>query len=769
MRAILPYLLLAVLLLAAILFAQQTTRLTELLVSASIPVTLVLDVLAALLPNVLIFAVPMATLAGIVIGFSRLGSDSELVAMRAAGIGTLNMIWPVLLLGLFLTAGTLYLNLQLVPQATRVWKLATLRGALYKLDSPVEPRSFTTDIPGFVIYVRDGDKEQGRWGRVFLFSQKKDGATQLVTARNGRLDTAAERSELVLSDAVITTLPSTGGARETAYVTERLEQLRVVLETGRKALLDRLRQDQVEAEEMDWVALGAYAAAQTGARRRELYTLWHKRLTFGLTPLVFSLLGVAVGLRVRKGGRGIGVVLSILLMIAYYLIALGGEGMARAGTVSPLIGAWLATFVAMVCSLMMLLRNPRRFFTWRKVKAGNGSDNLAYPVDNEIKFKQPQSNYQLATAITSSKWTRRLGFPSLLDASVLRSLAVNFIIALVALAAIFQIFTLFELWRFIAATGTGTNTVLRYLFLLLPLITVQLLPASLLIAILASYALMARRSEAVAWWACGQSIYRLMMPGVLFAGLVGGSLWLVQEQLMPEANKRQDALRAQIRSGVARATTKLGRQWLASAETGRLYAYNYEEDNSTLQEPAIYEFDSEGVHLVQIITGKTGKWAANNSMEVEMAELVGLRGERVSREVGEKFQVERVASPEVFKPGLDKPSQLSAEDLSAYIRKIKSRGGETAPLVVALQRKYAEPFGALVMALMGIPLALSFGRRSAIAALASAIVIGLTFWAATGGFQQLGVYHLLPPAVAAWAPTIIFMAAGTYLLSRSRT
>ena len=767
--AILPYLLLSLLLLAAILFAQQATRITELLVSTRVPVTLVLDVLAALLPNVLIFAVPMATLAGIVIGFSRLGSDSELVAMRSAGIGTFKMVWPVLLLGLFLTAGTLYLNLEIAPKATRVWKLATLRAALYKLDSPVEPRSFTTDIPGFVIYVRDGDKEQGRWGRVFLFSQKKDGATQLVTARNGRLDTAAERSELVLSDAVITTLPSASGTREAAYVTERLEQLRVVLETGRKALLERLRQEQVEAEEMDWSTLGGYAASQAGTRRRELFTLWHKRLTFGLTPLIFSLLGAAVGLRVRKGGRGIGIVLSLLLMIAYYLIALGGEGMARAGTLSPLFGVWLATVVTVVCSLMLLLRNPRRFLTWKRSKAVDGSDNEISIAYYGAQLKPSQYSYRPATANVSTKWTRRLGFPSLLDASVMRSLALNFVVALISLIAIFQIFTLFELWRFIAATATGANTVIRYLFLLLPLIIVQLLPASLLIAILASYALMARRSEAIAWWACGQSIYRLMMPGILFAGLVGGSLWLVQERLMPEANKRQDALRAQIRSGVARATTTLGRQWLASTETGRLYAYDYEEEDGTLQEPAIYEFDAEGVHLAQIIKGGTGRWITPSSMEVEMAELVGLKGERVSRESGNKFQVERVASPEVFKPGIDKPSQLSAKDLSAYIKKTRSRGGETAPLIVALQRKYAEPFGALVMALIGIPLALSFGRRSAIAALSSAVVIGLVFWATTGGFQQLGVYHLLPPAVAAWSPTIIFMAAGTYLLSRART
>jgi LPS export ABC transporter permease LptG len=313
--------------------------------------------------------------------------------------------------------------------------------------------------------------------------------------------------------------------------------------------------------------------------------------------------------------------------------------------------------------------------------------------------------------------------------------------------------------------------VFNYLLFLLPLVLVQLLPASLLIAILVSYALMARRSEVIAWWACGQSVYRLLMPGILFAIMVGGMLWFVQEHLMPGANKKQDALRAQIRNGVSRATTILGRQWLAAPETGRLYAYDYQEEEGTLKDPAIYQFDAEGVHLTQVVKGQTGAWVTLSTMEVRLAESVVLNGEQVTVETGDRLEIGRVSAPEVFKPGIDKPSQLSAVELSAYIKKIKrqGRGGETAPLAVALQRKYAEPFSALVMAFIGIPLALSFGRRSAIAALAFAIVIGLVFWATIGGFQQLGIYHLLPPEVAAWAPTIIFLAAGTYLLSRTRT
>jgi lipopolysaccharide export LptBFGC system permease protein LptF len=94
---------------------------------------------------------------------------------------------------------------------------------------------------------------------------------------------------------------------------------------------------------------------------------------------------------------------------------------------------------------------------------------------------------------------------------------------------------------------------------------------------------------------------------------------------------------------------------------------------------------------------------------------------------------------------------------------------DVSTLAVALQRKYAEPFSILVMAFLGIPLALSFGRRGTVIALCSAVGVSLAYWGVGGGFQQLGNHGLLPAAVAGWAPPIIFAAGGTYFLSRIRT
>src|SRR6185295_7674719 len=99
-RGVIPYALLSFVLLTAILFAQQSSRFAELALYADVPLSLAADISAALLPSVLVLTLPVAVLAGIVVSFARMGSDSEIVAMRAAGVGTWSLLWPALLIGL---------------------------------------------------------------------------------------------------------------------------------------------------------------------------------------------------------------------------------------------------------------------------------------------------------------------------------------------------------------------------------------------------------------------------------------------------------------------------------------------------------------------------------------------------------------------------------------------------------------------------------------------------------------------------------------------
>ncbi len=757
-----PYIILSLLMLTAILFAQQAARLAELVVYADLPFSLLGSIGAALLPGVLTFSIPLATLAGIIIGFSRMGSDSEIVAMRAAGVGSWTMIWPALLIGLMFTGVTTYLHLKEAPEAARDLERIALQGALAKLDSPVEPRTFST-LPRYVIYVRDGDKERGTWGRVFIFAQRSDRTTEVFTARSGRIDSSGEQSELVLTDVLATKFPSstaetpakaaTATEDQKSYVVERSDQLRFSINTGRADIVQRLNQRDTNADSMDWSDLRERVASGSPAEQKEAVRILNRRAALSVAPFFFSLLAAALGLRIRRGGRSVGVLLTLIVVIIYYLISLLGESLARVGTVSPYIGPWLATVFIFALSLLFLLTQRIPFLSSGSILSLK-SKGPAAPVSS------PQQ--------TTHRGFSALGFPNLMDATLFRSLAVTFLVCFVALASIFNIFTLFELWRFIAVTQAGAGLVARYLLFLLPLITVELFPATMLISVLVTYALLARRHEAIAWWASGQSVYRLMLPGFFFALAMAFASWMVQEHVMPGTNLKQDALRARIRGGEARATTRTGRQWLASTETRRFYSYEFGEDGRLI-EPTIYELDSDAVHLAKVVSGKSGDWIDPTHLKITGAETLSLKGMEVERRTEAETVFAGVESPAVFKPTIDKPSQLSARDLRSYLNAAKQRGMDVSALAVALQRKYAGPFGIIIMALIGMPLAVSFGRKGTVIALCAAVVVGIAYWAVGGGFQQLGNHGMLRPSVAGWSPLVIFAAAGTYFLSRVRT
>lgn len=756
-KAVFPYLLLSLLLLTAILFTQQASRFGDLLMGTQVPIKLIEKLALLVLPNVLTFTLPMAILTGVLIGYSRMGSDSELIAMRASGVGTLKMLWPPLLIGVILTAVSLFVNLNLTPEAARSLRRMATTAALYKLESPVEPRSFNTDIPRLVIYVRDGNKELGVWGRVFLYREEKDNSTTLLTARTGRIDSAGDQSELVLTDVVRIILPAKGLQEQQSFVTERSDQLRIILDTGRKAILDTLQKEDSEPRpnEMNWQDLVKYAGSTTGTIGLEAKTLLHKRLAMSLTPLFFAFLGTALGLRVRKGGRGAGIVLSILFMLGYYLLTLAGEQLARAGTVAPFLGAWLASAVTVILGLVLLV---------------SGRGNI---LQQARVFWQRRGTHQNRLPLRAQRKQRAgkvrlLAFPSLMDLGLLRATFLSFILAFISLVLIFQIFTLFELWRFIMSKGIGARVVTQYLVFLLPMVSVQLLPASILIAMLATYAIISRRSEVTAWWASGQSVYRLMLPGLLFALTIAASLWLLEEHIMPQANIRQDELRNQIRGGAITATTNSDRQWLAASESNRLYAYEYKETGE-LKNPVIYDFDQEAIHLTRIIRAETARRTKINELSLESAEFLATSAGNVEKTQLPTAQLQDREQPDAFNPTTDKPSHLSSKALSDYIKRSKMRGMEATTADVALQRKYADPFNVLVLALVAMPLALSYGRKSAIKALCMAIFLGLIFWGATSGFQQLGEHFLLPPIVAAWSPIAIFAMVGVYLLSRMKT
>lgn len=766
-QAIVPYFIFSWLLLSVILFVQQAGRFSDIFFSVNIPANLVWQLTIALIPNVISFTCPMAVLVGTIIGLSKMQGDSELVAIRAAGVGNLQIAIPVVVLGILLSLFSFLVNLKGVPLAAALVRQVALKTAIQKLESPIEPGVFNTEIAGYTIYVKGGDIETGRWNNIFIYNEDaKNGSVRLITSNQGRIDVTDQSSELVLENATVSTFPLHAG--EGKYVSENIGEIRLAIKTRRGELIERLSSTQGTPEELGLSQLSDYAASREGKDRIEAQILWQRRITLSIAPLIFCLLGTAMILRFSRGGRGFGTFLALSGLVSFYLLAFLGEQLARVGNISAFGGSLIPVIGAGIAIVWFGLSSRLNFWSGWLHRIQGLADSFRRSPD---KLQTRNFFVDLTTGLR--------------DLDLVLNLAKFFVLTLVFLILIFTIFTAFELWKFAGTMDGGVWLLIRYLFFLLPFMYLQLAPSAAMVATLATYVIKSRQNEIVTWISSGQSVYRLLAPCFLVMAILGVANWQFQERVLPAANIIQDDLRTRIRSRGA-ASAKLGKYWVAG--DNRIYSFELgsiasdEQSQSAAAEtsyhPAsdneirfrninIYEFSNNWGNLQFVYRAAAAKWRSGRLIfdgPVEKSSL--LEGSKITVETLSGGELVEASGP--FSSLVQKPSYMTSSDLS---RRVDDSDSDTEQRLysVTLQRRYSTPFLPLIIALFTAPFALSLSRKGKVITVGYAVGLWLLFTGVTNVFEQFGLNGFLSPPMAVWGPLAIFSMLGIYLLSKVRT
>jgi len=748
-RSILPYFAFSWLLLSVILFVQQAGRFADIFFNVNLPATLVWQLMIALIPNVIAFTCPMAVLVGTVIGLAKMQGDSELVAIRAAGVGNLQLTVPIFILGIALSGFAFLVNLEGVPLAARLVRQVAMKSAIQKLESPIEPGVFNNEIAGYTVYVRSGDITSGQWQDIFVYHEDKPaGTVRLITSKQGRVDVTGQASELVLENASVTTFPMAGTSGK--YITENIGDVRLSIKTKRSEMIDKLTSAQGSPEELGLSELAEYAATREGNDRIEAQILWQRRLLLSITPLIFCLLGSAMMLRTNRGGRGFGTVLALSALVVYYLISFLGEQMARVGNIPVIGGAVLPIGASLV--FIVWLHFSRKFdFLHRLTEPlGQATKSLF------VKTKKIQLGTSFVDLTTGLR-----------DLDLLVNLAKYFVLTLAFLGTLSVVFTAFELWKFAGSMAGGTTLLAEYLFFLTPFLYLQYLaPTAAMLAILATYVIKSRQNEIVTWISAGQSVYRLLAPCFLAMLLLGAFNWALQEQVLPRANQIQDELRTQIRSR-GQVANKGGRYWTFS--NGQIVNFEVApaSDNETqLLNVQIFDFEQGTGRLQTIYQSPSADWKGNRLSLIGPVRVSRLQNGQVSSSVTSGTEIDAPGNPLVSIS--DKPSYLSRREINQRIA-LSGSDTEKNMFAIALQKRYATPLLPIIIAFFTAPFALSLSRKGKAATVGGAVALWLLYIGLTNVFEQFGLNGLLPPTMAVWAPLAVFSLLGVYLLSRVRT
>ena len=86
-----------------------------------------------------------------------------------------------------------------------------------------------------------------------------------------------------------------------------------------------------------------------------------------------------------------------------------------------------------------------------------------------------------------------------------------------------------------------------------------------------------------------------------------------------------------------------------------------------------------------------------------------------------------------------------------------------ADVRVAIHSRMVQPFLDITLLFLGLPLVLSRENRNVFVAIGTCVAVVTVFLLVAVGFQQLGAGLVVPPALAAWAPLILFVPPAVWL------
>jgi lipopolysaccharide export system permease protein len=748
-----------------VLFTRDLGRILELVVRNSAPLPSVAELFFFTVPVALIYTIPMGALVGILIGLGRLAADSEITAMRASGVGvwTFLRIISIFAVGAWLLALVNGVYIAPKSQAALGRLQDRLKGSQVSFE--IQPRVFYEGFPGLVLYVQDVHSARGAaiWKGVFI-ADVSTSTPRLTMAQEGILvSEGPDRLHLHLIN---------GSIHESYPLDPGRYQISTFQQTDIPISLPQAGNKQ-EEEPAPIAQLSTWDLLREARKVIPVSARWyiiefHRRFALPTACLVLTLVGIPLGLSSKKGGKSTGFVLTIILVLAYYSVTLTGVSLGRQGKIPASLGAWLADIVFFLAGAFLLWRAERRPFELAWLRGNPLKASLTEGRGTLLRRYRPQDAFKRA----ERRRVFSLNFPTLLDDYVLRDFTVYLLLVMGAFVMLLLVFTVFDLLGDILRNQVSPLIVGEYLLNVAPFFLYMTVPLGILMAVLITLGVMQRSNEITAIKATGVSIYRIIVPVLVAAILLAAGLFSFDQFYLPYTNKRQDALRSQIKGKPPQTYLNPDRKWIFGQRSDIYYYQFFDSDRDQFGNLSVFQFDPATFQLTRRIYAGSAhwddrlqRWICTQGWEREF------QGPAI-----EDFRTYDVKTfpfisepPSYFKKEVRQSSEMNYEQLERYIHDLQQSGFDVVRLKVQLQKKLAYPMIAVVMAVLAIPFALSAGRHGAVAGVATAVGIAVVYWTVSGLFEAMGNVSSLPPVLAAWSPDLIFGLVGGYLILKVPT
>ncbi|MDO4218772.1 MAG: LptF/LptG family permease [Synergistaceae bacterium] len=320
----------------------------QLIVEKHVPILVVARLFVYSLPRFVVLTFPMSCLLASLLGFGKLSSNSELVALKSAGLSFNRITRPIVLCAVFIVFAMFFLNEAVVPMSEKAAQ-NVLRYEILHEQAPI-----------FTAKTFFKEEEDGLIKRMFYIDIIDNRTKTMYNI------VSQEFTEGVLTHIAIATRANwengqwymhNGAVFEIDTKTKNVQQLfsfeKQILHinlTQRQLIVSHDTPDEMTIPELiDAIKIKKQTGEFTGWHEMTL----HMRFAVPWACLIFALLGAALGSRPQRSSSSVGLGMSVIIIFAYYVILSFSSAFGENGKVHPAIAAWSANVIFIFVSLKL--------------------------------------------------------------------------------------------------------------------------------------------------------------------------------------------------------------------------------------------------------------------------------------------------------------------------------------------------------------------------------------------------------------------------------
>lgn len=335
-----------------IVISTKMFSLIEMVVSHGAKASHIIKILFYLVPEVLLFSLPAATLISVLIAFLRFSSDNEIIALKASGISLYYVLPPVIALSFIAFLLSLFISLFLVP-----WGNRNLRELLFQVvkknaNVGIKERVFCEPFKGIILYVNHFSPNRGIMKGVFVVDKRDKREINTIVAEKGRIINWPNRDLITFhfsKGTIFSTDRDFRSIKTIEFYSYDLNMDIGELNAGRYSL--KRKPKEMSLNEL-----------LHEIRRKDISRIKHnlaiielmERFSIPVGVFLMGIIAVPIGMQIKIKNRTIAVGVGILIFFIYYILLAAVKGISETGYIPPAFSMWIPDIFLLTGSIYLI-------------------------------------------------------------------------------------------------------------------------------------------------------------------------------------------------------------------------------------------------------------------------------------------------------------------------------------------------------------------------------------------------------------------------------